>query len=59
MEGAILDLLKDVSSFNKKTLETLSTNKTAAVVNQQTNASKSQKPEEAQHLQLSQQLGQK
>ena len=57
VEGAILDLLKDVSPFNKKTLEDLQHNKTSNV--NATSAGKSQKPEEAQHLQLSSKLGQK
>lgn len=57
VQGAILDLLKDVSQFNKKTIENLEHNNTSKA--NQTNSSASQKPEEAQHLQLSSKLGQK
>ena len=57
VEGAILDLLKDVSPFNKKTIENLEHNKTSKA--NETSTGKGQKPEEAQHVQLSSKLGQK
>ena len=61
-EGAILDLLKDVSQFNKKTLDNIQHNKTAAQQDSQHptgTQSKRKVPEEASHVQLSSKIGQK